>query len=88
MMRPELLKLLVCPENQSPLSVASNELIAQLNREISGGRLQNKAGQKLARQLGGGLVRSDQSVLYPIVDDIPMMLVDEAIPLDQIRRHP
>jgi uncharacterized protein YbaR (Trm112 family) len=29
----------------------------------------------------GGLVRSDGRFLYPIRDDIPIMLVEEAIPL-------
>jgi uncharacterized protein YbaR (Trm112 family) len=31
--------------------------------------------------LAGGLVREDRQWLYPIVDDIPVMLVDEAISL-------
>lgn len=82
MIRAELLKMLVCPETQTSLSVASNELIARLNREIALGRLKNKAGQKLKMPLEGGLLRADHCVLYPIVDDIPMMLVDEAIPLN------
>jgi uncharacterized protein len=84
MIRAELLKMLVCPENQSALTLASSDLIAQLNHEIASGRLKNKAGQKLERQVGGGLVRTDQSILYPIVDEIPLLLVDEGIPLDQI----
>jgi uncharacterized protein YbaR (Trm112 family) len=29
-----------------------------------------------------GLVRADGKVLYPVRDDIPIMLVDEAIPLE------
>lgn len=76
--------MLVCPENQSALSLASNDLIADVNREIASGRLKNKAGQKVERPVAGGLVRTDQSVLYPIVDEIPLLLVDEGIPLDQI----
>ena len=83
MIRSELLKMLVCPENQSCLDSASSELIARLNRAIALGKLRNKAGEKLDKPLGGGLVRQDRCVLYPIVDDIPMMLVDEGILLDQ-----
>lgn len=79
----ELLKMLVCPENQSPLALASTEVIAQLNRAIALGQLRNRAGQKLEKLLSGGLVRADRTMLYPIVDEIPMMLVDEAIPLNQ-----
>jgi uncharacterized protein len=84
MIRSELLKILVCPETQSPLSLASSELIAALNGALARGQLKNKAGQKIEKPMGGGLVRADQKLLYPIVDDIPMMLVDEAILLDQI----
>ncbi len=75
--------MLVCPDDQSSLTIASGELIERLNRTIAQGQLKNKAGQKLEKPLDGGLVRADKRLLYPIVDDIPMMLVDEAIPLDQ-----
>jgi uncharacterized protein len=83
MIRSELLTMLVCPDDQSSLTIASGELIERLNRTIAQGQLKNKAGQKLDKPLDGGLVRADKRLLYPIVDDIPMMLVDEAIPLDQ-----
>jgi uncharacterized protein YbaR (Trm112 family) len=83
MIRPELLKMLVCPENKSELALASSDLVERLNRAIAAGGLTNKAGHKVAQPLDGGLVRADGAVVYPIVDDIPMMLIDEAIPLDQ-----
>jgi uncharacterized protein len=88
MIRAELLKMLVCPENQSSLSIASSELIAKLNRAIALGQLQNRAGEKLKAPLEGGLLRADRDVLYPIMDDIPMLLVDEGIFLDQTALEP
>jgi uncharacterized protein len=83
MIRPELLKMLVCPETREPLEVASNELVARINRAVAARQVINRAGRTVEKRLGGGLVRADRAVLYPIVDEIPMMLVDEAIPLDQ-----
>ncbi len=83
MIRAELLKILVCPENQSRLTVASNELMARVNGAIARRQLKNRADQTLEQPLAGGLVRADQAVLYPILDEIPMMLVDEGILLDQ-----
>ena len=83
MMRPEVLKMLVCPENRSELSVAPQDLVTRLNQAIAAGKLTNKVGQTIEQKLDGGLLRSDKTILYPIVDDIPMMLVDEGIPLDQ-----
>jgi uncharacterized protein YbaR (Trm112 family) len=75
--------MLVCPEDQSALSPAGSDLIARLNRAVELGQLKNRAGQQIEKRLSGGLLRADETVLYPIVDDIPMMLVDEAIPMDQ-----
>lgn len=83
MMHPELLKMLVCPENHSELSVADAELVRKLNDAIAAGRLTNKVGRKLDKQLEGGLLRAAGDVVYPIVDGIPMMLADEGIPLAQ-----
>ncbi len=88
MVRAELLKMLVCPEDQSSLSLAGGDLIARLNCAIDLGQLKNRAGQRVEKCLSGGLLRADRAVLYPIVDDIPMMLVDEAIPMDQASLQP
>ena len=82
-LRVHLLDLLVCPEDHSPLRLASTELIARLNRAIALGTLKNRAGRTVDGRLDDGLVRADRTLLYPVVDDIPMMLIDEAIPLDQ-----
>jgi uncharacterized protein YbaR (Trm112 family) len=84
MIDKELLEILVCPEDHSPLDLADDELLAKLNRAIAAGRVTNRGGQAVEGPLSGGLVRQDGTLLYPIVDDIPTLLVDEAVPLDQI----
>ena len=84
MISKELLDILVCPEHRTPLSVADNDLIAVLNRAVAKNRLKNRAGELVEKALDGGLVRDDRAVVYPIIDGIPIMLVDEAIPLDQL----
>ena len=82
MISKELLDLLVCPENRTPLTPADDELLAKLNRAIAAGSVKNRSGQQVSEPLSGALVRQDGRVLYPIVDDIPIMLVEEAIPLE------
>ena len=84
MIDAELLKLLVCPETRTPLSVAEPELLERLNQAIAAKNIRNRAGQEVAQPLEGGLVREDRAVLYPIVDEIPTLLVDEAIELSQL----
>lgn len=84
MISKELLDILVCPEHRTPLAVADERLLAALNRAVDKQRLKNRAGERVDKRLDGGLVRDDRAVVYPIIDGIPIMLIDEAIPLDQL----
>ena len=79
MIHPQLLKTLVCPENHTPLQLADESLLGRLNKAIAAGLVKNRAGQTIEKPLRSGLVRKDQAVLYPILDDIPVLLVDEGI---------
>lgn len=84
MIQRELLDLLQCPETRSPLHLADDSLVARINAAIAGGTLKNRAGESVGTPLSGGLLPESGKMLYPIVDDLPIMLVDEAIPLDQL----
>jgi uncharacterized protein YbaR (Trm112 family) len=79
-----LLNILACPKDHSPLVAADSHLISLVNRAIASGRLRNCAGRPVTQPIDGGLVRADGILLYPIVDGIPVMLVDEAILLEQV----
>lgn len=78
---PELLNILCCPETHQPLAFAEPVLVRQLNDKISSGILQNRAGKIVADKMDGGLVREDGKFLYIIRQNIPIMLIDEAIAL-------
>jgi uncharacterized protein YbaR (Trm112 family) len=81
MMPADLLNMLRCPDDRSPLVEAETAVVARLNADVAAGKLRNRGGDVVAQPLDGGLVRSDGRYLYPIVDGIPVLLVDEAIPL-------
>jgi len=81
MIDPDLLKILCCPETHQDLRLAEPGVIDKLNAQIAAGTLKNRAGQPLQEKLDAGLVRADGKFLYPIRRNIPVMLVDEAVPL-------
>jgi len=84
MIDQELLDILACPEDKTPVKLADDNLVAEINRRIEAGSLKNRAGNSLEKPIDGGLVREDGKYLYPIEDEIPIMLIDEAIPLEGI----
>ena len=81
---PELLEILVCPETHQPVRPAPAETVERLNALQADGQLTNRAGQPVKEALQGALVREDGIFAYPVVDGIPIMLIDEALPLDQL----
>jgi uncharacterized protein YbaR (Trm112 family) len=78
----ELLAILCCPETKQDVALADEALVARLNDRIGKGELKNKAGQPVTEKLDGGLLRADKKILYPIREDIPVMLIEEGIPLE------
>ena len=82
MIDKELLEILACPETKEPIQVADQALVDAVNARIEHGELTNRGGSRVERKIDGGLVREDRKYLYPIEDEIPIMLIDEAIPLE------
>jgi len=81
MVDQELLDILVCPETKQPVRPASAEILSRVNAAVAAGALKNRGGQAVTEAVAEGLVREDGAVLYPVRDEIPIMLVSEAIPL-------
>ncbi len=78
----DLLAILCCPDTKQDVSLADSGLIAKLNDAVSRGQLKNKAKKPVTEPLDGGLIRADRQILYPIREDIPVMLIEEGIPLE------
>jgi len=81
MVDAELLAILVCPEDKTPVTQADAATLAALNARIAAGQVKNRGGHAVTEPVTEGLVRADGKYLYPVRDDIPVMLIDEALPL-------
>ena len=78
----DLLTILCCPDTKQDVSLADEALIAKLNDAVSRGQLKNRANKPITEPLDGGLIRADRKILYPIREDIPVMLIEEGLPLE------
>lgn len=79
MLDSRLLDILRCPETHQTLSLLSESSLEELNRSIAEGRITNQAGRSITSAFTVALVRQDGTRIYPVVDDIPVMLIDESI---------
>ena len=84
MIRQEFIELLRCPETQQTLAVADEALVQSLNAAVERGQLRNRSGEPVQDRIDAALVREDGTIAYLVIDEIPILLQDEAIPLDQV----
>ena len=81
MIDPSLLEILVCPETKQGLRVVESTVLEALNASIASGSVRNRGGEAVTGAVSEALIRADGEVLYPVRDDIPIMLIDESISL-------
>jgi uncharacterized protein YbaR (Trm112 family) len=77
----DLLSILACPETHQPLAEAGADLLQRVNADVARGSVKTRAGAAVKEAIEGGLVRQDGKILYPIRDGIPVLLIDEGIPV-------
>jgi len=87
-MDKRLLDILCCPVSKSPVKPLNKAQLDILNQEIQRGAVQTTAGIVVGTPLQAGLLTMDGKAIYRIVDDIPVMLADEAIGTTQLHAFP
>ena len=84
MISEEFLSLIRCPLTLSSLTIADPALVATVNERVAAGELLNRGGDIVDRTIDGGLISSEETLMYAVRNGIPCLLLDEAIPLDQL----
>jgi uncharacterized protein YbaR (Trm112 family) len=79
MIAQDLLAILCCPETKQDIRLLEPTVVDQLNQRIVNGELKTRGGQPVTEKIDGGLLRKDETVVYPIRDQIPIMLIEEGI---------
>jgi uncharacterized protein YbaR (Trm112 family) len=80
MVDSKLLDILCCPETKQDVYLIDEKIIKKINVAIRAGTVKNRAGETVKEPIDAGLLREDKKYLYPIRQDIPIMLIDEGIP--------
>ncbi len=78
---PDLLAILCCPETKQSLKPLTPEAVRNLNQLINKGKLKNRGGEIITESIDGGLIREDTQMVFAIRDQIPIMLIEEGIPV-------
>jgi uncharacterized protein YbaR (Trm112 family) len=85
-MNKELLKLICCPSSKKQLKIIEEENLANLNHAISAGIIKNNEGKTLKDKIDQALITEDYEVAYIVRDDIPVLLENESIKMNQLDR--
>ncbi len=78
-----LLDLIRCPITLEKLDLAPVELTERLQSSLRAGQLTNRMGAMVAAEFQSGLVNVSGTWYYPVMDDIPVLVPDEAIPISE-----
>lgn len=87
-MDKRLLDILCCPRTRIGLRQANRDEIEVANQAIARGSVASAAGIRLSGPLASALITMDGKTLYPVIDDIPVLLVDEGIETAQFTDPP
>ncbi len=85
MIAKELLEILRCPETKSPLQALPEDRLARLNELIAAGGVETAGGEEIDTAVEEALITEDGKRIYRIEDQIPIMLIDEAMLTDQLK---
>jgi uncharacterized protein YbaR (Trm112 family) len=81
----KLLEILCCPVSKTPLVRLPSDRLRKLNAAIEAGEVRYVHGEAVSDALSEALITSDGRVIYPVVDDIPLLLEEKGIGSTQLK---
>ena len=75
----KLLEILCCPVSKVPLNRLERSRLDKLNQSIAAGSVHTVRGAAVDEPLKEALITQDGRVIYPVIDDIPVLLEDRGI---------
>jgi uncharacterized protein YbaR (Trm112 family) len=73
-----LLEILRCPLQRTPLSWVPAEWVGWLNEMIERKELRNRSGELVQEKILGALWNADRSLIYPVYEHGATLLIEEA----------
>ena len=86
-MNEKILKLICCPSSKKQLKILNEESLANLNQAISAGLIKNNQGKILKDKIDQALITEDHELAYVVRDDIPVLLENESIKMNQLENR-
>ena len=80
----KLLDIVCCPVTRSSLELLPERELATLNELIAARRIKNREDAVVETPLDEALVTRTGKLIYPIRDGIPLLLEEQAMPLQQL----
>jgi uncharacterized protein YbaR (Trm112 family) len=77
----KLLDLLVCPATRQPLALLDKPGLEALNRAIAAGSVKHADDTAQTEAIREALITRDRKTLYRVDDGIPVLLIEEGIPV-------
>ncbi len=80
----KLLDIICCPVTRSSLELLPEHELSTLNELIGARRIKNREDSVVEAPLDEALVTRSGKLIYPIRDGIPLLLEEQAMPLQQL----